>query len=117
MSQVRGESISNSDKSASNHPKNESNLTMDTDSSCFVPVTQKRSTTVKEPTSLMSTAKSVEQNDNSHIISKEETKKKGLTACAKTEVQNEQDDKKDDSFHIGSLKWAKYKKKEKSQKS
>ena len=65
----------------------------------------------------MSTAKSVEQNDNSQVISKEEPKKKGLNTCAKTEVQKEQENKKDDSFHIGSLKWAKYKKKEKSQKS
>ena len=33
--------------------------------------------------------------------------------CIKTEIQKETDLKKDDGFHVGSLKWAKYKKKEK----
>ena len=90
---------------------------MDTDSSCFVPLTSRKSIAKQESTGLMSTAKSVEQDDLIPQISKDETRKKGLTACAKTELQKELENKKEDSFHIGSLKWAKYKKKEKGQKT
>ena len=90
---------------------------MDTDSSCFVPLTSRKSNAKQESTGLLSTAKSVDQDDLVPQISKDQTRKKGLTACAKTEVQKDLENKKDESFHIGSLKWAKYKKKEKGQKT
>ena len=80
---------------------------MDTDSSCFVPLTSRKSAAQHE------TACSVKSVETDYHC---ETGK-GDKASLKTEIQKEADQKKDDSFHVGSLKWAKYKKKEKGQKT